>query len=38
MKNLDGVKVVDYNLTREDFTCHGLINAKGKLKVANIIT
>jgi hypothetical protein len=34
MKNLDGVKRVDY-----DFTCHGLhINAKGKIKVANTIT
>jgi hypothetical protein len=39
MKNLDGVKVFDYDLTREDFTCHGLhTNAKGKTKVANKIT
>jgi hypothetical protein len=39
MKNLDGVKVVDYDLTREDFTRHGLhTNAKGKTKVANKIT
>jgi len=39
MKNLDGIKVVDYGLTREDFTRHGLhINAKGKTKVANKIT
>jgi hypothetical protein len=38
MKNLDGVKVVDYDLTREDFTRHGLhINAQGKTKVANTI-
>jgi hypothetical protein len=39
MTNIDGVKVVDYSLTREDFTCHGLhINAKGKSKVATKIT
>jgi len=39
MKNLDGVKVVDYDLSREDFTRHGLhINAKGKTKVAKNIT
>ena len=39
MKNLDRVKVVDYALTMEDFTRHGLhINAKGKMKVANAIT
>jgi len=39
MKNLDGIKVVDYGLTREDFTHHGLyINAKVKTKAANKIT
>lgn len=38
MMNLDGVKVVDYALTRVDFTGHGLhINAKVKTKVANTI-
>jgi len=39
MKNIDGVKVVDYDLTREDFTRHGQhINVAGKMKVVNIIT
>ena len=39
MKNVHRVKVVDYSLTREDFTRHGLhINAKEKTKVANKIT
>ena len=39
MKNINSVKVVDYDLTREDFTRHGQhINTAGKIKVANIIT
>ena len=39
MKNIDGLKVVDSDLTREDFTRHGQhINAAGKMKVVNVIT
>jgi len=39
MMNINSVKVVDYDLNREDFTCHGQhINAAGKIKVANNYT
>ena len=39
MKNIERVKVVDYDLTRDDFTRHGLhINVSGKTKVAKAIT
>ena len=39
MKYIERVKVVDYDLTRDDFTHHGLhINASGKTKVAKAIT
>ena len=39
MKNIDGVKVIDNDLTREDYTRHGFhINARGKAKVASKIT
>jgi lysophospholipase L1-like esterase len=37
-KNISRVKIVDYDLTRGDYTRHGLhINARGKSKVANKI-
>ena len=39
MKNIERVKVVEYDLTRDYFTCHGLhINASGRTKVAKAIT
>jgi hypothetical protein len=39
MKNKDMIKIIDYKVTKEDFTNHGLhLNSTGKYKIAQLIT